>query len=87
MATLTGSYRTITLTVNVTFTKSNSNAGRTVTLRILPGASTRTFTFPADWVFLGIKPANIAANKTGLLTITFFGTTDATAVCAYAEQL
>lgn len=86
MATLNGLYRTITLTGNVTFASSNRAAGRSVTLRLLPDASARTLTFPAGWVFLGTTPTTLAANKTAVLSITFFGTADTDAVCAYAVQ-
>jgi hypothetical protein len=85
MATLTGTFQTLTLTGNVTFTTSNRAAGRFVSIRIIPGASTRTFTFPA-WKFVGTKPTDIAADKTGVLSITFFGTGDDDCIAAYAVE-
>jgi hypothetical protein len=87
MAALSGSYQTLTLTGNVTFTTSNRAAGRQVTIRILSGASSRNFTFPA-WVPIGLTslPASIAANKTAILTLTFFGSADTDCVVAYAVQ-
>lgn len=81
-----GQARTITLTGNLELTTSNLAAGRTVVLRLLPGASQRTLTFPVDWVFIGSKPANIAASKTAVLSLTAFGTTNADVVAAYAVQ-
>lgn len=39
-----------------------------------------------DWVFIGSKPANIAASKTAVLSLTAFGTTNADVVAAYAVQ-
>jgi hypothetical protein len=86
MSALNGLYRTITLTGDLTLASSNRAAGRSVTLRLLPGASARTLGFPADWVFVGTKPTTLAANKTGVLSVTFFGTADTDAVCAYAVQ-
>lgn len=86
MLALNGQYRTITLTGNLTFTTSNRAEGLSVVLRLLPGASQRTLTFPVDWPFLGTKPANIAANKVGILSLTCFGSTDADCVAAYAVQ-
>jgi hypothetical protein len=86
MAVITGNFRTLTLTGNVTFTTSNREAGRFVSIRILPGASLRTLTFPTDWKFIGTKPTNIAANKVGVLSITFFGTGDIDCVAAYAVE-
>jgi hypothetical protein len=86
LAALDGQYRTITLTGNITFTTSNRAAGRTVVIRLLPGASQRTLTFPADWVFVSTKPATLAANKTAVLSLTFFGTADTDCVAAYGVQ-
>ena len=86
MATLNGLLRTITLTGNLTFTASNQASQRSVTLRLISGATLRTLTFPADWVFLGAKPANIAASKVGVLSLTFFGSTDADCVAAWGVQ-
>jgi hypothetical protein len=86
MASLDGQYQTITLTGNLTFTTSNRANGRKVVVRLIPGASQRTLTFPVDWVFVSTKPANIAANKTGVLSLTFFGTADTDCVAAYAVQ-
>jgi len=78
--------QTITLTGDITFTTSNLAAGRSVTLIITPGASVRAFTFPA-WISVGAAlPANVAANKTAILTLTATGTTDASVVAAYSVQ-
>lgn len=57
--------------------------GRTITIRIKT-AVTRQLNFPSDWVFVGIKPAAILANKTGILSVTSFGTTAADCVAAWA---
>ena len=80
------SYRTLALTGNVTFTSSNRAAGRTVTVKIAADASARTLTFPAGWKFVGSKPTDIAASKTGILTVTCFGSADTDAVAAYAVE-
>jgi hypothetical protein len=86
MATLIGVFRTISLTGNLTFTTSNRATGRSVTLRLISDASTRTLTFPAGWKFMGTRPANIAANKVGMLTVLFFGTADTDAVAAWGVE-
>jgi len=86
MAALTGLYRTISLTGNLTLTSSNRADGRTVTLRLICDGTLRTLTVPAGWVFLGSKPANIAATKTGVLSLTFFGTADADCIAAWGVQ-
>jgi len=86
MAALDGQYRTITLTGDLTFTTSNRATGRTAVLRLLPGAAVRTLTFPAGWVFVGIKPATLAASKAAVLSLTFFGTADTDCIAAYSAQ-
>lgn len=84
MATLNGTYQSIAATGNITFTTSNRAAGRTVTIKIAAGAAGRTITLPA-WILVGSAVA-LAASKTGILTVTFFDTTDAAAVAAWAVQ-
>jgi hypothetical protein len=85
-ASLDAQYRTISLTGNLELTTSNLANGRTLVIRLVADANQRTFTFPTDWKFLGTKPANIAASKVGVLSITAFGTTNADVVAAYAVQ-
>lgn len=83
----TTSFRTLTLSGDVTFTTSNLAAGRTYVVRILPGASSRNLTFPAGWVFLGsAAPSSVAANKTAVLSLTAFGTANTDVVASYAVQ-
>ena len=86
LAVLDGQYRTISLTGDLTFTTSNLATGRTVVIRIIADASQRTLTFPTDWKFIGTKPANIAASKTGVLSLTFFGSLDSDCVAAWGVQ-
>jgi len=75
-----------TLSGNVTFATSNRAAGRTVTIRVINGGTDRTLTFPAGWKFVGAKPDDIAASKTGILTATAFGTSDSDVIAAWAVQ-
>lgn len=86
MAALDGQYRTISLTGNLELTSSNRATGRTVVLRLVADATQRTLTFPAGWVFLGAKPANIAASKSGVLSLTFFGSADTDCIAAWGVQ-
>lgn len=80
-------FRTETLTGNVTFTTSNLAAGRSVTIRIIGDSSLRTLTFPGGWKFVGnAAPASLDANKTAIITVTSFGTTDANVIAAYAVE-
>lgn len=83
---ITGTYQTMTLTGNVSFITSNRGNGKFVTIRLIPGASDRTLTFPGGWKFIGEKPTKISANKVGMLSMTFFGTSDADCIVGYAEE-
>jgi len=85
-ASLDAQYRTISLTGNLELTTSNLANGRTLVIRLVADGSQRTLTFPTDWKFIGTKPANIAASKTAVLSITAFGTANADVVAAYAVQ-
>jgi hypothetical protein len=87
MAALNGTYQTITLTGNVTFTTSNRAAGRSVTLRLVEGGTaSRDVTFPAGWVFVGTAPPAAIDDELAIVTVTFFGTADTDAVAAAAVQ-
>lgn len=86
MATLDGTFQSIALTGNPTFTTSNRAAGRTVTVRLSAGGSSRTLAWPS-WVFVGAAaPTTLASGKVAVFTVTMFDTTDAGAVAAYAAQ-
>jgi hypothetical protein len=74
------------LTDAITWAGSNYAAGRTVTVRVVNGGTTRAQTFDAAWVFVGAKPSELLANKTAILTLTAFGTTAASVVAAWAAQ-
>ena len=77
--------QTISISANTTFTTSNRAIGKSKTIKITTDASLRTLTFPA-WKFVGAKPADQAASKIGILTITSFGTADTDIVAAYAVE-
>jgi len=77
--------RTLSLTGDVTLTTSNRAASRTVLLRIIADGSTRTLAFPS-WKWIGAMPTEIAASKTGVLSLTCFGTADTDVVAAFAVE-
>jgi hypothetical protein len=81
-----GRVDTITLTGPLTFTTSNLANGLVTGLRLIPGASARDLTFPADWKFVSAKPASLPADKVARLTIECHGTTNADVVAAIAIQ-
>jgi hypothetical protein len=78
--------QTDTISSNTTYsTPSNIAIGRSKTVKLLCDGTTRTLSFPA-WKFVGVKPTEIVANKTAILTLTCFGTTDADIVAGYAVE-
>jgi hypothetical protein len=86
LAVLAGQVNTITLTGALELTTSNLANGRVTGLRLIPGASARDLTFPADWKFVSAKPASLPADKVARLTIECHGTTNADVVAAIAIQ-
>ena len=77
--------QTISISANTTFTTSNRAIGKSKTIKISCDSTLRTLTFPA-WTFVGSKPADIAANKDAILTLTNFGSTDALITAAYSVE-
>jgi len=86
LSSLHGQYRTINLTGDLTLTSSGQAAGRQVVIRLITDSTSRNLTFPADWVFVSEKPASIAAGKSAILSLTFFGTNNSDCIAAYAVQ-
>jgi len=78
--------QTMSIASNTTFTTTNRAVGLSKTIRIITDGTIRTLAFPSDWKFIGAKPTEQAASKTGILTLTNFGTTDAYIVAAYAVE-
>ena len=88
MALLAGKMAILNLTGPVTFTASNLGAGREVSIRIVCDSTSRAFTFPG-WLFTqtpGTGPATIAAGKTAILSVRFWGASNADATAVYAVQ-
>jgi hypothetical protein len=83
----TSGWKSISLTGNIAFTSSNLAADREIAVRIVSDGSSRNLSFPVGWVFVGATaPASIAANKTAILSLRAFGSTDATVVASYVVQ-
>jgi hypothetical protein len=67
----------IALTGNVTFSATGHFIGAEPIMRVVCDATLRTLGWPSAWKWVGsTPPANIAANKTALLQLWSFGTTD-----------
>lgn len=87
MTAMSGTLQTTpALTGALTFTTSNRGSGKHVDVRIVNGATLRAFTWPS-WVWVGgAAPASIAANKSGLLSVRFFGSEDTDAIASWLVQ-
>lgn len=81
----TGLYN-ISIDSDTTFTGSNYTAGALKTARIANGATLRTLSFPAGWVFVNEAPVEIDVSKVAVLSITSFGTTEGECVAAWAVE-
>jgi hypothetical protein len=86
MAVRDGQTNTLTLAGDVGFTASNLANGRTSGVRIIAGVASRTLTFPAEWTFIGTKPASIPSGKTAKMSIECYGTTDADVLIGISIQ-
>lgn len=77
-------HKRIDLTGNLSLTATNMDYGKSFLLRIAADGSARNLSFPVGWKFVGAAaPASIAANKTALLELKAFGTTDTDVVAQY----
>lgn len=62
----------------------NYRAGSSVSVQVKnPYSNARTLTFPSNWIFVTTKPTELAANKTALLTLRSFGTTEADCIATW----
>jgi len=76
----------ISISANTTFTGVNYAIGKSKILKITTDGTLRTLDFPAGWVFLGTKPVDQAASKTGILSLTSFTAVEAGVVAVYAVE-
>jgi hypothetical protein len=81
MDLLSGTYQTIPLTGNITFTTSNKSVGRYVTLRLISDAS-YDINFPAQWKFVGTNPPSVLVSNFALVSILFFGSNESDCVAS-----
>lgn len=72
---------------DITFTGTNYTAGKSATVRVICDATDRNLTFPAGWKFVSYKPPTILADKTAVLSLTAFGTTEASVVASWATEV
>jgi hypothetical protein len=79
-----------TLSGNITsLVTSNRSSGRSATLRIINGGTSRTVAYSSSWRWVGAKPANpftLSANKLGILTLTAFGANETDVIAAWAVE-
>lgn len=76
----------ISIAANTTFTGTGYAIGKSKVVKITTDATLRTLTFPAGWVFVGTKPADQAASKTGILSLTSFTAIESGVIASYAVE-
>ena len=77
----------IALTGNVSFTSGAFGFGRQMIVRIVCDITLRALVWPAAWKWVGaVAPVNIAANKTGLLQLWCFGTSEGDVVARWLVE-
>lgn len=81
-------YRSLLLQGNIIFAAQRHAPAKSITVRMrnLSGTLSRSLSFPNSWIFLGTKPTSIAPSRTGILSITSFGTSDGDVIAAWAAQ-
>jgi len=80
-------YRSLTMTgpTTTTFTTSNLGVGRSVSVRLVAGASERTVSFPAGWSWLGgATPTSVPADKVAMLSLVAYGDADTDVIAAWS---
>lgn len=77
----------IALTGNASFTSGAFGFGKQMIVRIVCDTTLRTLVWPMAWKWVGAAaPANIAANKTGLLQLHCFGTSESDVVARWLVE-
>jgi hypothetical protein len=83
-------YQTVALTGNINFSATSNRPAlglaKAIAVIIEADGSIRTLTFNANWTFVGTLPADIQANKVGVLSVTAVGPNETDVICAYQEE-
>lgn len=71
----------------LSFSGANYQSGVTVSVRVInSNGTTEAVSFPSNWVFIGDKPSDIEANKTAVLSVTSFGSSESDCIAAWGVQ-
>lgn len=77
----------VSTNTELSITGSNYSPGAIKTVKIFNSAITNlNLFFPGNWIFVGEKPTEIIAQKTAILTVTSFTSSDTGCVAAYVEE-
>lgn len=66
-------------------TSTGRAAGRCMDIRFTPDSINRSVTWNANWVWLGAKPTQITASKSGLLTLRCYGANESDISATWSE--
>jgi hypothetical protein len=76
----------ITPAGNIAWSATNISDGLECLIRIMPQENATTFTFPAEWVFMGEPPLSLPAGKWGTLYLHGCGTNATDVLAAWDQQ-
>jgi len=76
----------ISISADTTFTGVNYAIGKSKVVKITTDSTLRTLAFPTGWVFVGSKPADQAASKEGILSLTSFTAVESGVIASYAVE-
>lgn len=83
-------YQRVALTGVINFADSSNRpaigSAKAIAVIIEADGSDRALSFNANWTFVGTEPTQIAANKTGVLSLTALGPDETDVICAYQEE-
>ena len=80
-------YQCLSISSSTYFTGSNYSIGSVVAVKVANSSSLVNMYFPSNWVFIGANaPTAISSSKTGVLSLTSYGTTDSGIIAAWAVQ-
>lgn len=70
----------------VTFTGVQYSEGKSSTIRVTSINQPLNLTFPSGWKFISFKPTTLDGNRTAILSVICFGTTESDVVAAWSSE-
>ena len=82
-----GVSQTMTISGAIALDTTNRGSGKFLTLRVVDNGSGQNITYASGWKWLSDSgPSTIAASKTGILSLTCYGTAESDIVAVWAVE-